>query len=84
MNAYCIAGSLFEFFSNTWIIVAMIVLIVGVALAMLAKTLSVRITKQEFNKESKSYRNILIIALVLILIGIGFLIFGTAVLAGLF
>lgn len=84
MNAYCIAGSLVDFFSNTWIIVAIVVLIVGVALAMLSKVISRRITKGEFDKSSRSYKNTLIVALIIILVGIGFLIFGTANLAGLF
>lgn len=84
MLALLLNKTLGEFFSSPLIIISIIVLILGIALALVAKSLSVKITKKEFDKESKAYKNIVVIALITILVGILLLIVGTAILAGLF
>lgn len=84
MNAYMLNGSLGEFLGNPWIIIAIIVLILGVAMALLARPISERITKQEFDKNSKAYKNTVIVSLIVIFVGILFFIIGTALLADLF
>lgn len=84
MTALILSGSLLEFFSSPWIICAIILLILGVALAMLAKTLTVKVTKQEFDKQNRFYKNLLVVALTIILVGTLLLIVGVSLLAGLF
>lgn len=84
MNAYMLNGSLNEFLSSPWIIVAIIVLIFGIALAMLARPITESITKSEFDKNSRAYKNTVVISLIVICVGILFFIVGTAILAGLF
>ncbi len=84
MTALILSGSLLEFFSSPWIICAIILLILGIALAMLAKTLTVKVTKQEFDKQNRFYKNLLVVALTIILVGTLLLIVGVSLLAGLF
>lgn len=84
MTALILSGSLLEFFSSPWIICAIILLILGIALAMLAKTLTVKVIKQEFDKQNRFYKNLLVVALTIILVGTLLLIVGVSLLAGLF
>jgi len=84
MNGCILAGSLIEFLSNIWIIIAIIILVAGSALGILSKTISTKITKRDFDKTSKIYKNLLLVSLIILLIGILIFMVGTAFLAGLF
>jgi len=84
MYSCILAGSLIDFLSNIWIIIAIIILIAGSALGMLSKTISMKITKMDFDKTSKSYKTLLLVSLIIILVGILIFMVGTAFLAGLF
>ncbi len=84
MSAFMLNGSLAEFLSSPWIILAVVVLIFGIAMAMLSRPISERISKKELDKNSKEYKKVIIVSLIIIFVGILLFMIGTAVLAGLF
>lgn len=75
-----------DFLSNPWIICSVIVLIFGIALAMLSKNLAITCTKKpkEEVKETRTYKLLVLASLILISVGLVLLIIGTAIMTRLF